>query len=176
MRVAMRILAFVVLSLPLLAMSAYSADKPDSKSKGIVIKEEIVKNCRGFPYAPTIAVDAKLASLDDMKNTRAAVEFYLKEVDDYQKCLVALSEKLGDKLSPRDSNYLAMVHDRVQEERDVLAIDFNKLVDEYNVANGVVPKAPKTTAKTQPEAKTVSKPAAAVKPAATAKPATATPN
>jgi hypothetical protein len=59
------------------------------------------------------------------------------------------------------------VFNRAQDERDVLAIDFNKLVDAYNTANGIKPKPAKSTAKT-------TKPATTTAPAATkpAKPAT----
>ena len=169
----MRKLALVVFLTPLIAMSAMGAASPGSKPKAIKIKEEIVNNCSNFPYAPTLAMDAKTATLDDMKRARGTVDDYVTEVSHYQKCLLTLSDKLGASMSSKDSDYIVFVFNRAQEERDVLSIDFNKLVDQYNTANGIVPKPAKGTkpAKTAAPARTT--PAATAKPA---KPATTTGN
>lgn len=129
--------------------------------KPVKIKEEIMGSCGGFPYAPTIAIDAKTATIEDMKRTRKAVTDYVSEVSYYEKCLLTLEKTLGARLSEKDTDYIVFVFNRAQEERDVLSLDFNKLVDAYNKANGII-TAPAKPAK--PAAKPAVKPA---KPAAT---------
>ena len=166
----MRILAFVVFLFPLLAVSALGAATPGKAPKTIKIKEEIVNNCSNFPYAPTLAIDAKTATLDDMKRARRTVDDYITEVSHYQKCLLKLADKLGQSMSEKDSDYIVFVFNRAQEERDVLSLDFNKLVDEYNAANGIVPKPAKGAKPAKPAATTTT-----TTPATGKKPATATP-
>ena len=165
----MRFLALAVVVLPFSAQIVLAAPPSLSAPKTIKIKEEIVNNCANFPYAPTIMVDATSATLEDMKRTRSAVEQYISEVSYYQKCLLKLGDKFGEELSEKDSEYLVKVFNRAQDERDVLAIDFNKLVDAYNAANGIKPKPEKTTAKPTKPATPKSAPAAttSAKPAAT---------
>jgi len=159
---SMRISFLVVLLFPLAAFSAMAAGSSSSTgAKTIKIKDEILKTCAGFPYAPTVAMDAKTATIDDMKDARGAVDTYLMEVANYEKCLISLGKSLEGKMTEKDSDFIISVINRALDERDVLAIDFNKLVDEYNAANGIKPK---------PAAKTT-KPAAT--PAAPAKPAPA---
>lgn len=156
----MRFLALAALVLPFTAHSLLAAPSSPAAPKTIKIKEEIVGNCGNFPYAPTIMVDAKTATLDDMKRTRSAVDDYISEVSHYQKCLLTLGDKFGENLSEKDSEYLVKVFNRAQDERDVLAIDFNKLVDAYNAANGIKPKSEKSTAKTTKPAASTATPAA----------------
>ena len=158
----MRISFLVVLLFPLAAFSAMAAGSSSSTgTKTIKIKDEILRTCAGFPYAPTLAMDAKTATIDDMKDARGAVDTYLLEVANYEKCLISLGKSLDGKIAAKDSDFIISVINRALDERDVLAIEFNKLVDEYNVANGIKPK---------PAAKTT-KPAATT--AAPAKPAPA---
>lgn len=129
----------------------------------VKIKEEILGSCGGFPYAPTIAIEPKTATIEDMKQTRKAVTDYISEVSYYEKCLLTLEKTLGPRLSEKDTDYIVFVFNRAQEERDVLSLDFNKLVDAYNKANGII------TVPDKP-AKPAAKPAAAkpaVKPAIT---------
>lgn len=164
----MRFLALAAFVLPFTAQTVLAAPSSPAAPKVIKIKEEIVNNCANFPYAPTIMIDAKTATLDDMKRTRRAVEQYSTEVSQYQQCLLKLGDKFGENLSEKDSEYLVKVFNRAQDERDVLAIDFNKLVDAYNAANGIKPKPEKSTAKTTKPAATKAAPAAT----APAKPAT----
>ena len=141
-------------------------------SQRIKIKEEIVNRCGYFPYAPTLALDAKTATLDDMKRARGAVDDYITEVSNYEKCLLSLNKTIGPSMTEKDSDYVAMVFNRAQEERDVLSLDFNKLVDEYNAAHGIKTDPPKT-AKGKPA---TAKPATTTTPATTKpKPATTTP-
>ena len=167
----MRFLALAALVLPFTAHSLLAAPSSPAAPKTIKIKEEIVGNCGNFPYAPTIMVDAKTATLDDMKRTRSAVDAYISEVSHYQKCLLKLGDKFGENLSAKDSEYIVKVFNRAQDERDVLAIDFNKLVDAYNAANGIKPKPEKSTSKTaKPAASTTAKPATST----TTTPATST--
>lgn len=161
----MRLLALAAFVLPFTVHTALAAPSGPSAPKVIKIKEEIVSNCANFPYAPTIMIDAKTATIDDMKRTRGAVDQYINEVSHYQKCLLTLGDKFGENLSEKDSDYLVKIFNRAQDERDVLAIDFNKLVDAYNAANGIKPKPAKSTTKTTkpataPAASTPAKPAA----------------
>ena len=164
----MRFLALAAFVLPFTAQTVLAAPSSPAAPKTIKIKEEIVGNCGNFPYAPTIMIDAKTATLDDMKRTRGAVDQYITEVSHYQKCLLKLGDKFGETLSEKDSEYIVKVFNRAQDERDVLAIDFNKLVDAYNTANGIKPKPEKATAKTTKPAAPKAAPAAT----APAKPAT----
>jgi len=163
----MRFLALAAFVLPFTAQIVLAAPSSPAAPKVIKIKEEIVNNCGNFPYAPTVMIEPKTATLDDMKRTRAAVDQYITEVSHYQKCLLALGDKFGQNLNEKDSEYLVKVFNRAQDERDVLAIDFNKLVDAYNTANGIKPKPAAKTAK--PATKTAP---AATTPANPPKPAT----
>ncbi len=145
----MRISFLVVLLFPLAAFSAMAASTGSSTgAKTIKIKDEILRTCAGFPYAPTLAMDAKTATIDDMKDARGAVDTYLLEVANYEKCLISLGKSLDGKIAAKDSDFIISVINRALDERDVLAIEFNKLVDEYNVANGIKPKPAKPAAKT----------------------------
>lgn len=163
----MRFLALAAFALPFTAQIVLAAPSSPAAPKVIKIKEEIVSNCANFPYAPTIMVDAKTATLDDMKRTREAVDRYITEVSHYQQCLLKLGDKFGETLSEKDSEYLVKVFNRAQDERDVLAIDFNKLVDAYNAAHGIKPKPAKTTTKTTKPAATTPAAAKPAKPATT---------
>jgi len=164
----MRFLALAAFVLPFTAQIVLAAPSNPAAPKVIKIKEEIVNNCGNFPYAPTIMVDATSATLDDMKRTRGAVDQYITEVSHYQKCLLKLGDKFGENLTVKDSEYVVKVFNRAQDERDVLAIDFNKLVDAYNTAHGIKPKPEKPAAKATKPATTP----AATTPAKPAKPAT----
>lgn len=164
----MRFLALAAFMLPFTAQVVLAASSSPAAPKAIKIKEEIVNNCGNFPYAPTIMIDVATATLDDMKRTRASVDRYFSEVSSYQKCLLKLNGKLGESLSEKDSDYLVKVFNRALDERDLLAIDFNKLVDAYNTANGITPKPEKATAKT---AKPATKAPATTTPAQPPKPA-----
>lgn len=159
----MRIPLLAVVLLPLATWSAIAASQSTSSTgaKTIKIKEEIVKKCAGFPYAPTLMMDAKTATIEDMKEAKRAVDTYLVEVANYEKCLISLGKSLDGQMSQKDTDFVIQVINRVLDERDILAIDFNKLVDDYNAANGIKP-APKPAPKT-------AKPAAA--PATTPPPA-----
>ena len=79
--------------------------------------------------------------------------------------VLALDQRTRGRARYRDRKLAALsciligffVFNRAQEERDVLAIDFNKLVDQYNAANGIVPK-PVKPAKTVKPAKPATNP------------------
>lgn len=161
----MRFLALAAFVLPFSAQIVLAAPSSPAAPKVIKIKEEIVGNCGNFPYAPTVMIEPKTATLDDMKRTREAVDQYISEVSHYQKCLLTLGDKFGQNLNEKDSEYIVKVFNRAQDERDVLAIDFNKLVDAYNAANGIKPTPAKSTAKTTKPATTT--PAKPAKPATT---------
>jgi hypothetical protein len=120
-------------------------------------------------------VDAKAATRDDMLRTRTAVNEFITEVSHYQKCIITLGKTLGDDLNEKDSEFLAKLFNRTQDERDVLALDFNKLVDDYHAANGIKADETKPAAKAADTGTSTKKPAA-TKPAAkpAAKPATST--
>lgn len=155
----MRLLALAAFVLPFTAHTVLSAPSSSAAPKVIKIKEEIVNNCAGFPYAPTIMMDAKTASIDDMKDAKSSVDTYLREVANYEKCLISLGKSLEGKMTGKDSDYLIQVINRALDERDVLAIDFNKLVDDYNAANGIKPKAAKASAAPKPAAPAATTPA-----------------
>jgi hypothetical protein len=125
---------------------------PFDKAPPIKMKEEIKSKCGLMPLAPTIAMDAKTASLDDLKTARAAYDQFASESESYQVCLLSLQKTLIEKMSQADQDLVITVFNRVSEEKDVLGTDFNKLVDGYNAAHGIVPPAPKSAAK--PAAKT----------------------
>ena len=164
----MRFFLVAAMILPL-AVQAVQAASP-LPGKTIKIKDEILNNCGNFPYAPTLAMDAKTATLEDMKRARKVVDDYISEVSYYEKCLLSLDKKLGSTMTEKDSTYIVFVFNRAQEERDVLSLDFNKMVDTYNAANGITPEPEKKAKPAKP-----AKPTAAAKPAA-AKPATPKPN
>lgn len=158
----MRISCLAALLLPLAAYSAQAASSSTSTgNKTIKIKEEIVKTCAGFPYAPTIMMDAKTASIEEMKEAKSSVDTYLTEVANYEKCLISLGKSLDGKMTEKDSDYIIQVINRALDERDVLAIDFNKLVDEYNAAHGIKPKPAAKTAKPAATTPAPAKPAPA---------------
>ncbi len=158
----------IVAAAVILAISANAAVSSGATApKPVKIKEEIVGNCGGFPYAPTIAIDAKIATINDMKRTRKAVVDYTSEVSYYEKCLLTLEKTLGDRLSEKDTDYIVFVFNRAQEERDVLLIDFNKLVDDYNKANGIITEPVKPAKPAKPAAKPAVKPAKPATPATT---------
>jgi hypothetical protein len=173
----MRSLIFAALVLPLVANTALanttsSSQNPFTQPKTIKIKEEIVNHCGNFPYAPTLAIEPKTATLEDMQRARGAVDDYISEVSAYEKCLLSLDKVIGSNLSAKDSDYIVMVFNRAQEERDVLSLDFNKLVDEYNAAHGIKTTEPPKPAKGKKPATgaTTTTPAAKPKPAATKTP------
>jgi len=159
--------------LPLAAQAAFAASNPFTAPKTIKIKEEIVSRCGNFPYAPTIAIDAKTATIVDMRRARRAVDDYVSEVSYYEKCLLALDKAIGPSMTEKDSTYVEQVFNRAQEERDVLSIDFNKLVDDYNAANGIKTDPPKPATGVKPAAGKTT-PAAAATPTSGKTPAAAT--
>ena len=65
----MRFFLVAAMILPL-AVQAVQAASP-LPGKTIKIKDEILNNCGNFPYAPTLAMDAKTATLEDMKRKLA---------------------------------------------------------------------------------------------------------
>jgi len=168
----MRYFIVAAFLLPLAAHSAFAAGNPFTQPKTIKIKEEIVNRCGYFPYAPTLALEPKTATLDDMQRARKAVDDYVTEVSNYEKCLLSLDKVIGPSMSAKDSDYVVKVFNRAQEERDVLSLDFNKMVDAYNVANGIKTDPPKAAKGKAPAAAptTTAKPAATA-PAAKSKPA-----
>lgn len=164
----MRLLLLAALLVPVMSLAADAATGNNKQTGGfddkINIKEEVRTKCGGFPYAPTIVVDAKAATIEEMKNTRESVMEFLKQVESYEKCLITLGKALDGKMSEQDNDFVVKLINRVLDERDTLAIDFNNLVDGYNAANGIKPAADKAAAE-----KPAAKPAAAkTKPAATA--------
>ena len=172
MVVSMRFLLVAALLLPFAAQAATGNNKSGGFEDKINVKDEIRTKCGGFPYAPTIVVDAKAATIEEMKNTRDSVMLFLKQVESYEKCLITLGKSLDGKMTEQDSDQIIKMINRALDERDALAIDFNNLVDGYNVANGIKPAADKpATAETKPAAKKPA-PTAAAKPPA---PKTSTP-
>lgn len=164
----MRFLLVAALLLPFAAQAATGNNKSGGFEDKINVKDEIRTKCGGFPYAPTIVVDAKAATIEEMKNTRDSVMLFLKQVESYEKCLITLGKSLDGKLTEQDSDQIIKMINRALDERDALAIDFNNLVDSYNAANGIKPAASKPAAK--PAAAPAGKAApATTKPAAAAK-------
>jgi len=172
----MRYFIVAAFLLPLAAHSAFAAGNPFTQPKTIKIKEEIVNRCGYFPYAPTLALEPKTATLEDMQRARKALDDYITEVSNYEKCLLSLDKTIGPSMSAKDSDYVVKVFNRAQEERDVLSLDFNKMVDEYNLAHGIKTETPKSAKGKAPAAapttttKPTAAPAAKTKPAATKTP------
>jgi hypothetical protein len=172
----MRYFIVAAFLLPLAAHSAFAAGNPFTQPKTIKIKEEIVNRCGYFPYAPTLALEPKTATLDDMQRARKAVDDYITEVSNYEKCLLSLDKVIGPSMSANDSDYVVKVFNRAQEERDVLSLDFNKMVDQYNAAHGIKTETPKPAKGKTPAATTTTTAKPAATSAAKAKPsATKTP-
>jgi hypothetical protein len=145
----MRYLALAVLLVPF-AADANTGNRTSGGfgDKKINIKEEVLEKCGSFPYAPTIVVDAQTATIDEMKNTRDSVQIFLKQVSNYETCMITLGKTLDGKMSEQDGDYVIKQINRALDERDVLAVDFNKLVDDYNDANGIKPAEKKPAAST----------------------------
>jgi hypothetical protein len=144
----MRYLALVLLVLPLAAHA--QQDKRSTGSFGdkkIVIKDEVLGKCGSFPYGPTIVVDGKTATVEEMRNTRESVQVFLKQIENYEKCMITLGKTLDGKMTEQDGDYIIKLINRALDERDALALDFNKLVDVYNEANGIKPAEKKPAAK-----------------------------
>jgi hypothetical protein len=171
MVVSMRFLLVAALLLPFAAQAATGNNKSGGFEDKINVKDEIRTKCGGFPYAPTIVVDAKAATIEEMKNTRDSVMLFLKQIENYEKCLITLGKSLDGKMTEQDSDQIVKMINRALDERDALAIDFNNLVDGYNAANGIKPAAAEKKPAAAPAAKK-SAPTATATPAA---PKTSTP-
>jgi len=125
----MRFILFAMLSVAL-ALGA-NAGEP-KKPKPLDIKKEILDTCGSIPYGPTIVMDAKTATKEEMENAKQDVQTFIAQVDTYQECLVKLATRLIDRLSDNDKRVLALAVDHSQKEKEALGNDYNKLVDAYN--------------------------------------------
>ncbi len=125
----MRVVLFAALSL-VFATGSFAAEP--KKPKPVDIKKEILENCGGIPFGPTIVMDAKTATKEEMENAKADVQTFIGQVDSYQVCMGKLANTLGVRLSDNDKRTMAAAIDRSQQEKEALGNDYNKLVDQYN--------------------------------------------
>lgn len=125
----MRVVLFALLSL-VLATGAWAAEP--KKPKPVDIKKEILDNCSGIPFGPTIVMDAKTVTKEEMENAKADVQAFINQVDAFQVCMVKLANTLGERLSDNDKRIMGAAIDRSQKEKEALGNDYNKLVDQYN--------------------------------------------
>jgi hypothetical protein len=129
----MRIAFSLALSLIAAASFASGAIAAEPKKpKPVDIKKEILDTCGSIPYGPTIVMDAKTATKEEMENAKSDVVAFISQSDVYQECLANLTTKLADRLSDNDKRLLAAAADRSQQEKEALGNDYNKLVDAYN--------------------------------------------
>jgi hypothetical protein len=125
----MRVVLFALLSVGL-AFGAAAAEP--KKPKPVDIKAEILNNCGSIPYGPTIVMDAKTATKEEMENAKSEVVGFINQSDVYQACLLKLAETLGPRLTDNDKRLLVAAIERSQQEKEALGNDYNKLVDAYN--------------------------------------------
>ena len=113
------------------AVAAPSGSDP-KKPKPVDIKAEILGKCGSIPYGPTIVMDAKTATKQEMETAKEDVLAFIAQSDAYQDCLLKLAESLGPRLTDNDKRILGAAIDRSQKEKEALGNDYNKLVDNYN--------------------------------------------
>ena len=113
------------------AIAATSGSDP-KKPKPVDIKAEILDKCGSIPYGPTIVMDAKTATKEEMQNAKEDVQTFIAQSDAYQECLLKLADSLGPRLTDNDKRILGAAIDRSQQEKEALGNDYNKLVDAYN--------------------------------------------
>ena len=123
----------LALALTFVASAAFAATSSEPKKpKPVDIKAEILGKCGSIPYGPTLVMDAKTATKEEMENAKHDVLAFIAESDRYQDCLLRLANSLGPRLSDNDKRILAAAIDRSQQEKETLGNDYNKLVDNYN--------------------------------------------
>jgi hypothetical protein len=125
----MRVLLLAALSLAF-ASGALAADP--KKPKPVDIKKEIVEKCGGIPFGPTIVMDAKTATKQEMENAKQDVLAFIGQVDGFQDCMIKLATNLGERLTDADKRLMGAAIDRSQQEKEALGNDYNKLVEQYN--------------------------------------------
>ena len=113
------------------AIAATSSSEP-AKPKPVDIKKEILSKCGSLPYGPTLVMDAKTATKQEMENAKEDVVAFIKQSDAYQDCLLKLANSLQPNLTESDLRLIAAAIDRSQKEKEALGNDYNKLVDNYN--------------------------------------------
>jgi len=126
----MRFVLFAALCVAL-ATTAWAASEP-KKPKPVDIKKEILNSCGSIPFGPTLVMDAKNATKEEMENAKQDVQTFITQVDSYQDCMIRLANTLAERLSDNDKKLMAAAIDRSQEEKEALGNDYNKLVDQYN--------------------------------------------
>ena len=114
------------------AQAAVAATGEPQKPKPVDIKAEILGKCGSIPYGPTIVMDAKTATKQEMENAKQDVMAFIAQSDAYQDCLIKLANSLGPRLSDSDKRLIGAAIDRSQQEKEALGNDYNKLVDNYN--------------------------------------------
>ena len=129
MRFVLSAVLCVAVALGLAAGSFAAAPKTP---KPVDIKKEILETCGSIPYGPTLVMDAKSATKEEMENAKADVVAFIAQADIYQECLAKLEIKLADRLSVNDRRLIAAAANRAQQEKEALGNDYNKLVDAYN--------------------------------------------
>ena len=129
----MRVILSLSLSLIVAAGFAFGASAAEPKKpKPVDIKKEILEACGSLPYGPTIVMDAKTATKEEMETAKSDVVAFITQSDSYQECLDKLATKLGERLSDNDKRLLGAAITRSQQEKEALGNDYNKLVDAYN--------------------------------------------
>jgi hypothetical protein len=125
----MRLVLFAALSLAFVGGALAAEPK---KPKPVDIKKEILDNCGAIPFGPTIVMDAKTATKEEMKNAGEDVKAFIAQVDAYQDCMERLRAQLKERLSENDNRLMDAAVNRSQEEKVALGNDYNKLVDQWN--------------------------------------------
>ena len=114
------------------AAVAATSGKDPKQPKPVDIKAEILGKCGSIPYGPTIVMDAKTATKEEMEVAKEDVLAFIAQSDAYQECLLKLAESLGPRLTDNDKRLIGAAIDRSQKEKEALGNDYNKLVDNYN--------------------------------------------
>ncbi|MCE9524401.1 MAG: hypothetical protein K8S25_18420 [Alphaproteobacteria bacterium] len=129
----MRLTFATALSLVLaLGLAAGGHAAEPKKPKPVDIKKEILEKCGSIPYGPTIVMDAKTATKEEMETAKTDVVAFITQADVYQECLDKLAKTLAERLSDNDKRLLVAAIERSQQEKEALGNDYNKLVDAYN--------------------------------------------
>jgi hypothetical protein len=110
----------------LIVRAAVAAEAP------VDIKKEVLTACGSIPMGPTLVIDPKTATKEDMLRTRDLVADFIKKSDSYQACLMRLAEKLKDRITDTDKLIIAGAIERSQQEKEALGNDYNNLADAYN--------------------------------------------
>ncbi len=128
------------------ALAMSSAAAADMVVAPLDIAKEVSSRC-GYTPIGSVIIAGATATKEEMELGKVQVQRFMKDIDLFQNCVIAVAVALKDKLTEANKVALQKIVEESQKEKESMGVEYNQAVDAYNTAH---PAAKASTAPAKP--------------------------